>query len=1174
MTDDILVPHNPMNANGARNGQSDELRPPRPPLTRIGGAGADNAGPAQATWRRRYGPGVATFMLWLLALASTTGGLLLYRLVVEDGISYGLPAAPIEDRAVAQLGVNTRLELETPEGVTRSLQLARAAGIRWIRQEFLWTDLERRKGQYRHEVTGRTTWDKYDHIVDTAVSQGIAIIARLDRPPEWARPPGSSSTHPPLNYLDYGDFVYDFVTRYRGRITHIQIWNEPNLNHEWGDRPVDPAAYVELLRTAYRRAKEADPTIRVLAAGLAPTLERGDRGLDDLAFLERMYEHGAKGFFDIASVMAYGLWTDADDHRIAPERTNFPRLILTRRLMEAWGDSSKPIWVSEFGWNALPTTCRKLTIMPGVVSFRRCRPDWQGHPSPWGSFSVAEQRRSTIRALARARDEWPFVGVMALWVLRIPGAHPDDPTAFFALLDDNWQPRPLYASLQAATTVAALGPGWHEEAHEDILIEGAGQYTFDSTASGQRHWESPIAGTTLRLTFRGTDVVLLAPVGPGRGIAEVTIDGVPTLANWLPAGPASRALLDQYRPEARSQQRIPIATGLPDRLHELELVVTGRQHFASLGPAIGVDAILIGRTRPPGPYLITGGVWGTALIALLWRARRRLRRSLAPLLAPLLGHPAAADGDATWHGLYAPTDEQPPHGLLRWWQSTDRGPLIITLAAVTAMLLLPGWPALAFAGSLGLLVLWRPRTGVYLLILLLPWHAYAVQLGLGRVTLTELLWITTVAAVVARAAWYERWPRWPGPFGGPAALLIAAAAVATIGAQVPTLALRELRVVVLEPALLLVLIVTLFQRRGDPARLAWTLVAVGVGAGAAALALGAAGLRLIEAEGVVRLAGLSSSPNHLALFLGRLLPLAIALVLIHIGSRQADTSGQRHRNGRLLPSWRLGVALLSTGIIGAALLFSFSRGAWLASAAGVGVVLIGLLAIRGGAAPGAWRRYVARRLRSAAGRRALFTAVAVLVIVLILSIGLATRVERLSSIGDPLGGTMALRLQLWQAALRMGLDHPLFGVGPDGFLYAYPAYREGVAWREPFVSHPHNLILDYWLRGGIMGVAALGWLLATWGRGVWLLMRQDGAAVPNAPPSGVRHSQLLALGLAGSFTDFVVHGLVDNSYFLPDLAYVCWASAGLLVVLMQHTLGSPPTTQATAPPPAAPEKSA
>ena len=1145
MADDRLDPHDPMDANGARNGQSDGLHA----LTRRGGSGADR--PTPAHWRR-YGPGAVIVVFWLLALASTTGGLLLYRLVVEDGVTYGLPTAAIADRAVAQLGVNTRLELETPEGVTQSLQLARAAGIRWIRQEFLWTDLERRKGQYRHEVTGRNTWEKYDHIVDTAVSQDIRIIARLDRPPEWARPPGSSGTHPPLNYLDYGDFIYDFVTHYRGRITHIQIWNEPNLNHEWGDRPVDPAAYVELLRTAYRRAKEADPTIRVLAAGLAPTLERGDQGLDDLAFLERMYEHGAKGFFDIASVMAYGLWTDADDHRIAPELTNFPRLALTRRLMEAWGDGSKPIWVSEFGWNALP-------------------PGWQGHPSPWGSFSVAEQRRSTVRALERARDEWPFVGVMALWVLRIPGVHPDDPTAFFALLDDNWQPRPLYAALQAATAVAALGPGWHEESHEDILIEGTDQHTYDPTASGQRYWESPVAGTTLRLTFRGTDVVLLAPVGPGRGIAEVTIDGAPTLANRLPSGPASRALLDQYRPEARSQERIPIATGLPDRLHELELVVTGRRHFASAGPAVGVDAILIGRARPLGPYLVTGGVWGMGLIALLWRLRRRLRRSLAPLLAPLMGQPGVADGDEAWHGLHAPTDEQPNYGLSRWWRSTDRGSLLIALAAATAMLLLPGWPALVLAGSLGLLVLWRPRTGAYLLILLLPWHAHAVQFGLGRVTLTELLWITTAAAVVARAMWHERWPRWPGMFGGPAALLIVAAAVATIGSQVPSLALRELRVVVLEPALLLVLIVTLFRRRGDSTRLAWTLVAAGVGAGAAALALGAAGLGLIEAEGVVRLAGLSSSPNHLALFLGRLLPLAIALVLIYTGSRRADTSGQRHRNSRMLTAWQLGVALLSTAIIGAALLFSFSRGAWLASAVGVGVVLIGLLAIRSGATPGSWRRYVARQFGSAAGRRTLITAVAALLLILILGIGLATRVERLSSIGDPLGGTMALRLQLWQAALRMGLDHPLFGVGPDGFLYAYPAYREGVAWKEPFVSHPHNLALDYWLRGGIMGVAALGWLLAAWGRGVWRLMRKGDVTVPNALPGGAHRSKLLALGLAGSLTDFVVHGLVDNSYFLPDLAYICWASTGLLVVLMQHRPSSPPA--APAPPSEEPEKS-
>ena len=72
--------------------------------------------------------GFGILVLWLLALVSTTGGMLLYRLVVEDGVSYGLPAAPIADRAVAQLGVNTRLELETPAGVTRSLRTGPSGG--------------------------------------------------------------------------------------------------------------------------------------------------------------------------------------------------------------------------------------------------------------------------------------------------------------------------------------------------------------------------------------------------------------------------------------------------------------------------------------------------------------------------------------------------------------------------------------------------------------------------------------------------------------------------------------------------------------------------------------------------------------------------------------------------------------------------------------------------------------------------------------------------------------------------------------------------------------------------------------------------------------------------------------------------------------------------------------
>ena len=53
-------------------------------------------------------------------------------------------------------------------------------------------------------------------------------------------------------------------------------------------------------------------------------------------------------------------------------------------------------------------------------------------------------------------------------------------------------------------------------------------------------------------------------------------------------------------------------------------------------------------------------------------------------------------------------------------------------------------------------------------------------------------------------------------------------------------------------------------------------------------------------------------------------------------------------------------------------------------------------------------------------------------------------------------------------------NHPLRGVGLDGFLYAYRSrYVLPSAWEEPNLSHPHNLLLDAWTRLGLAGVAVV-----------------------------------------------------------------------------------------------------
>jgi O-antigen ligase len=92
------------------------------------------------------------------------------------------------------------------------------------------------------------------------------------------------------------------------------------------------------------------------------------------------------------------------------------------------------------------------------------------------------------------------------------------------------------------------------------------------------------------------------------------------------------------------------------------------------------------------------------------------------------------------------------------------------------------------------------------------------------------------------------------------------------------------------------------------------------------------------------------------------------------------------------------------------------------------------------------------------------------------------------------------------------------------------------AWQEPDLSHPHNIILDWWTRLGVLGVGALIWLEVGFYR---LGLRLYGSLED-------RELRALVLGLMASMVDFLAHGLIDNSFFLVDLAFVFFLSLGIV----------------------------
>jgi O-antigen ligase len=143
------------------------------------------------------------------------------------------------------------------------------------------------------------------------------------------------------------------------------------------------------------------------------------------------------------------------------------------------------------------------------------------------------------------------------------------------------------------------------------------------------------------------------------------------------------------------------------------------------------------------------------------------------------------------------------------------------------------------------------------------------------------------------------------------------------------------------------------------------------------------------------------------------------------------------------------------------------------------------------------------------------------------ALALLARTPRLANLLDPTQGTTFLRISLWQAAWDMVRDHPWLGVGLDNFLYYYRDYIRAGAEVDRYLSHPHNLALDFWLRLGLGGLAALGAFAVAFVRGAR-------RAIGRSAGPDVR---AIALGLAAGTAAALAHGMIDASFFVPELAY-------------------------------------
>ncbi len=109
-----------------------------------------------------------------------------------------------------------------------------------------------------------------------------------------------------------------------------------------------------------------------------------------------------------------------------------------------------------------------------------------------------------------------------------------------------------------------------------------------------------------------------------------------------------------------------------------------------------------------------------------------------------------------------------------------------------------------------------------------------------------------------------------------------------------------------------------------------------------------------------------------------------------------------------------------------------------------------------------------------------------------------------------------MRLDYWKDTFGMVLAHPLTGVGLGNFNLTYSRYA-------------HNILLQLWAETGIVGLISFLWLVVA----VFFAGLRSKINLNWKP------------ALAAASLIFLLHNLVDFSFFLPETAFIWWVILGL-----------------------------
>jgi len=322
------------------------------------------------------------------------------------------------------------------------MEMTRAMGFGWVKQQVEWRVFE--------STQGGIDYSSLDQIVSAANGAGINLLFSIVSAPAWARESGFDGGvgGPPADPATFANFLKQVAGKYcNSPLKAIEVWNEENLNYEWGNKSLNPADYVALLAPAYAAIKSACPSMTVLSGALTPAGTNLPVALDDFEYLEGMFKAGANNYLD-------GIGAHPSGYNVPPDVTyqdacaaiqksgnsfngacDSPHHSWSfrstmegyRNIANVYGASNKLIWPTEFGWAA-----------GGAFDSRYKYAD---------DNSYEEQAQWTVTAYQMMKS-WGWAGPAFLWNLNFRVVANGSEKAQWGIVGPDWSPLPAYTALQ------------------------------------------------------------------------------------------------------------------------------------------------------------------------------------------------------------------------------------------------------------------------------------------------------------------------------------------------------------------------------------------------------------------------------------------------------------------------------------------------------------------------------------------------------------------------------------------------------------------------------------------------------------------------------------------------------------------------------------------------------